>query len=583
MDFEGFVNDIVTNRWEVYGVEVYRDGKLCHSYGDTEENLHMLYSATKSILSIALGIVYDMGRIDLDSSILTYLPKKHVDIMSEKQRRTFEKISVKRLLTMSVGDIPFAIDREWDSWIDYALSCEIANPDERTINYSNINSYLIGVALSEIIGGDLFAFIEERILQPLGISRYSCGRCPEGYFYGASEMQLTVHDLSKIGLLLYQRGVWDGHRIVSEEYIDLATSVHQTCREGGYGFFFWKYRDGFSINGKLKQKCYILPKEGIVVTYLSHIEDPGDDLKRSMERRILDWRKMKHIEWNYQDNEQLRASFNELAGKVFGLNFEGWYQNGFWKDNYIPYSMVEDGKVVANVSVNRCDMVFDGKVVRLIQLGTVMTDPDYRGKGYAGALMKRILDDYKDKVDGIYLYANDSVREFYPKYGFKERTEYQFSKELSDKSEASKKPVGKAVAFSMNGKQDWDKMEEILRNKAQNSRVYMVNNTGLYMFYLSQFMQENVFYLPDSDTYVIAEKEEDTLILHAVIGDGGIDEVIAALRGDAKRVVLMFTPKNPAGFTKQELHEEDTTFFVQGKFFEENDSEEFMFQAVTHA
>jgi predicted acetyltransferase len=245
--------------------------------------------------------------------------------------------------------------------------------------------------------------------------------------------------------------------------------------------------------------------------------------------------------------------------------------------------MVEDGKVVANVSVNRCDMVFDGKVARLIQLGTVMTDPDYRGKGYAGALMRRILDDYKDKVDGIYLYANDSVREFYPKYGFKERTEYQFSRELSDKTEASKKPMGKAVAFSMNGKQDWDKMEEILRNKAQNSRVYMVNNTGLYLFYLSQFMQENVFYLPDSDTYVIAEKEEDTLILHAVIGDGGIDEVIAALRGDAKRVVLMFTPKNPAGFTKQELHEQDTTFFVQGKFFEENDSEEFMFQAVTHA
>ena len=41
------------------------------------------------------------------------------------------------------------------------------------------------------------------------------------------------------------------------------------------------------------------------------------------------------IETNYRDNEALRNSFNELAGKIFGgLNFENWYRNGFWKDNY---------------------------------------------------------------------------------------------------------------------------------------------------------------------------------------------------------------------------------------------------------
>ena len=109
---------------------------------------------------------------------------------------------------------------------------------------------------------------------------------------------------------------------------------------------------------------------------------------------------------NYRDDDKLRASFNELAGKVFGgLNFENWYQNGFWKDNYIPYSVVTDGKVVSNISVNACDMNYDGSTVHLIQLGTVMTDPDHRGKGYSRALMERILSDYEDKVDGIYLFA----------------------------------------------------------------------------------------------------------------------------------------------------------------------------------
>ena len=58
-------------------------------------------------------------------------------------------------------------------------------------------------------------------------------------------------------------------------------------QEGGYGFFIWQYRGGFSINGKWKQKCVVLPKRGIVVTYLSHMEDDSNDLLESMERNLL--------------------------------------------------------------------------------------------------------------------------------------------------------------------------------------------------------------------------------------------------------------------------------------------------------
>ena len=107
MNFEGFVKDIQDNQWNVFGVEVYENGELTHSFGDTKENLHELYSATKTVLSIAVGMVYDMGLIDLEKSILEYLPKEKVAKMSAKQVETFQKITVQRLLTMSVGDIPF--------------------------------------------------------------------------------------------------------------------------------------------------------------------------------------------------------------------------------------------------------------------------------------------------------------------------------------------------------------------------------------------------------------------------------------------------------------------------------------------
>ena len=39
MNFEGFVKDIQDNQWNVFGVEVYENGELTHSFGDTKENL----------------------------------------------------------------------------------------------------------------------------------------------------------------------------------------------------------------------------------------------------------------------------------------------------------------------------------------------------------------------------------------------------------------------------------------------------------------------------------------------------------------------------------------------------------------
>ena len=284
MDFDQFVKDITDNKWNVFGTEVYENGKLLHSFGDTT-GLHEIYSATKTVLSIAVGILYDEGCIDLNRSILNYLPSEKLLSLSDKQKECWEKISIRRLLTMSVTDLPF--HAEGDNWLDFSLACEIEDPEKLQFNYSNISAYLVGVALTEALGSDLGEFIEKRIFAPLEITNYEYGRSPEGYFYGASMMRLCVHDLSKFGMLLYNKGVYNGNRIISEEYVEMATSIQQMNREGGYGFFIWKYRDGFSINGKLKQKCYILPKRGIFVTYLSHIEDNSHDLLESMEKNIL--------------------------------------------------------------------------------------------------------------------------------------------------------------------------------------------------------------------------------------------------------------------------------------------------------
>lgn len=285
MNFENFVEDIEKNKWKVFGVEVYENAVLTHSYGDTCDCIHEIYSATKSILSVAFGIAYDRGLVDVSKSILEYLPVTKVEELSEKQRETFKALTIQRLLTMSVKGFPFR--PEGDSWLDFSLACKVDHEDIKEFHYNNINSFLIGVALTEALKCDLGEFIKQEIFKPMDITNYEMKYSPDGYFYGASGMKLSVHDLSKFGILLSNGGVYKETRIISEEYANLATSLQQVNSEDGYGYFFWKYKDGFSINGKWKQRCFYYPKQDVIVTYLSHIEEDSSDLMHSMERNIL--------------------------------------------------------------------------------------------------------------------------------------------------------------------------------------------------------------------------------------------------------------------------------------------------------
>lgn len=102
-----------------------------------------------------------------------------------------------------------------------------------------------------------------------------------------------------------------------------------------------------------------------------------------------------------KDDNTLRKSFIDLAIKTFDLSFDAWYQQGYWSESYIPYAFVDKNKVIANASANIIDLVWQGQPRRYIQIGTVMTNIDYRNKGLAGQLIQHILDDWRDKADAF--------------------------------------------------------------------------------------------------------------------------------------------------------------------------------------
>lgn len=299
--------------------------------------------------------------------------------------------------------------------------------------------------------------------------------------------------------------------------------------------------------------------------------------EKSIQRIIRKMRDLKVVK-NYRTNDTLRHSFNELAKSTFGINFEDWYQNGFWGENYNPYSIVVDGRVVANVSVNTTDIVWNGSTKHFIQLGTVMTEEKYRHQGLIRAIMAEIEKDYEE-IDGMYLFANDSVLDFYPKFGFEKAVEYEYSKQVVGSGEGSMKQL------PMNNKEAWAEFVDIINKSVPYSTFEMTGNSDLIMFYITKFMQECVYYDEGLDVHVIAEIEGDELMIHNVFSEKkvNLDNVIRAFGKCINKVTLGFTPEDKTGYTVNQVQNDDTTLFFKGISVEEFEGDRLMFPTLSHA
>lgn len=129
---------------------------------------------------------------------------------------------------------------------------------------------------------------------------------------------------------------------------------------------------------------------------------------------------------DYMREDTMRHALNELTRKTFFFDFEDWVTGGYFEGDYIPYSFIEDGKIIANVSANRMTFLQNGVERNYIQIGTVMTDEAYRRQGLARKLIEHVVKQYKDSCDGFYLFANLDALDFYDKCGFSRETEYQY-------------------------------------------------------------------------------------------------------------------------------------------------------------
>lgn len=129
----------------------------------------------------------------------------------------------------------------------------------------------------------------------------------------------------------------------------------------------------------------------------------------------------------FAHKQNLRKSFNTLAKKTFGFDFELLYKSGLWNDRYHTHAFADEAQIVANVSVSSLSLHIQQRKMKAIQIGTVMTDPSYQNQGLSTQLLQRVIQQYEQDTDLMYLFSRRGVEGFYEKLGFTAVEEHLFS------------------------------------------------------------------------------------------------------------------------------------------------------------
>jgi CubicO group peptidase (beta-lactamase class C family) len=236
------------------------------------DRTHLLYSLSKSFTAAAVGIAVRAGLVDLDATVISHFPELDAEVRDERTRR----MRVRHLLAMASGHRTETIDRaEAIDPTNTVRGFLLLPPDEEpgsVFAYNQPCTYTLGEIVRRVSGGSLLDFLRPRLFAPLGIDDFAWRRDDSGAELGYSGGYTTTDAIAALGQLYLQRGLWEGERILDEDWVDLATRTQVENPDEanpdwaqGYGFQFWMARHGFRGDGAYGQFCVVLPEQDLVV------------------------------------------------------------------------------------------------------------------------------------------------------------------------------------------------------------------------------------------------------------------------------------------------------------------------------
>ena len=240
-------------------------------------------SITKSVTSLLVGLAIDDGALtSVDQTIGGVRPD-----LAERFGPDRVDVSVGDLLTMSAG---FRWDEDrLDEYLDWRQAADpighyltrepVDDPGSR-FDYSSPSSHLVGQLVVAATGTPLDRYAADRLFDPLGIVDPVWETLADGSVNGASGLDLRTRDLVAIGRLVLDRGRFDGHRVVSADWIESSTTgLVETDSNNRYGYLWWVESDPIDLvvaSGYGGQTLAIAPEHDLVVVATAAWNVPAD-------------------------------------------------------------------------------------------------------------------------------------------------------------------------------------------------------------------------------------------------------------------------------------------------------------------
>ncbi|MEO9132259.1 MAG: serine hydrolase [Sphingomonas sp.] len=282
---------------------VMKQGKIVSEIyrNNTNERTRFIgWSMTKSITSILIGCDLAEGRIkSLDDPITAYLP--------ELKDGGYDGVTIRQIMEMRSGvdyeerydftnpgvaaqNHIAALIKNVARFADPARTVKRAHPPGAVFQYKTLDTAVLGWLIERVSGGStIAAYTAQHLWEPLGAEQDAFfimdGPPGVGREFNGAGFNATLRDYARIGQMMLNGGVANGHRIVSAAWVKESTSptTPPDKNRPGYGLQWWLLGDqgAYSALGLQGQYIFVDPKSQTVVVKLSYF--PPADQKSDQE------------------------------------------------------------------------------------------------------------------------------------------------------------------------------------------------------------------------------------------------------------------------------------------------------------
>ena len=297
-------------------------------YAPVKKNdLHRMFSVTKSFVSIAIGFLQEEGRLSLDDSIVKFFPE-YVPNTSEAHPWLLAT-TIRDMLSMRSCHASTTYDK-FSSKTDWVKSFFTVAPTHKpgtVFHYDTSSSHTLCALVEKLTGMKMLDYLRNKVLNEIGFSKEAyCLTDGFGVSMGGSGLMATSRDLMLFALLILNNGKLNGKQYISADYIKESTSFQTaTCVTGpvpsesqGYGLQFWiGEHNSIVCYGMGGQLAILLPEynTAIVTTADTQGYQGGNQvIYDAIFRHILPELEKKKAPWTPSDEEKL--AFEQFMSKL---------------------------------------------------------------------------------------------------------------------------------------------------------------------------------------------------------------------------------------------------------------------------